>query len=74
MPRRISICARSANIAKVESRGKVYFNYVNRTQESFGFTAYFQTSLKPADEKVMMQPDRSPETPLNRTENFVPEG
>ncbi len=27
MPRRISICAQGANIAKVECRGKIYFHY-----------------------------------------------
>ena len=27
LPKRISICARSANIAKVECRGKIYFHY-----------------------------------------------
>ena len=27
LPKRISICAQSANIAKVESRGKIYFHY-----------------------------------------------
>ncbi len=26
LPKRISICARSANIAKVECRGKIYFH------------------------------------------------